>query len=252
MSDELEYVDMMRLTPAKYIYDRYHDIGHSYKKKPYGEYSEDYPMMEYTWSQDPIVIDWNPQWDWTLPDYDLELPEAETGGLETIIGTEYTATITGVPSTDTGIQAFIPAHPENLLWVLYNPDDALARRVFLIFDFSNHHDVTITSALLRLNGGNHTGSTGTVHAQQGTQELNMTASDFDKYTGPSFGSVEIPSSLASGQYVSLVLNASGLSYLNGISDGWAKFCIRMDGDINSGEDLEEAGFSSASLELTYV
>ena len=63
-----DYPDYMRIVPAQYIYSSNPNVPHSLYKKPYAEYSEDYPAMELTWNQYPIVFDWRPNWDWDFND----------------------------------------------------------------------------------------------------------------------------------------------------------------------------------------
>jgi len=253
----------MRIVPAQYVYQSNPNIPHSLYKKPYAEYSTDYQAMELTWNQDPIVIDWRPDWDYEIPDVyipDLTTEAGMGGALEKFIETEYTAVITRAGDADwdtahdasEGTDIDIPSHPENLFWVMSGGVEPTIRRVFLTFDLSAYASVIITSATLSIKGKNHTGNTGTVHAQEGTQELSMTVSDYDAFTGTSFGSVEIPGNLDYGGSVSIDFSSSGVDYLNKAKGGWGKICIRTENDFYDDSTGEETGFSSATLGLSYA
>jgi len=99
-----EYPDFMRIVPAQYVYKSNPNIPHSLYKKPYAEYSTDYQAMELTWNQDPVVINWRPDWDWLVPEIVLPEPEVEQQWFEPM--QSYLGCLVGSASSYSGTTAW--------------------------------------------------------------------------------------------------------------------------------------------------
>jgi len=188
-----DYPDYMRIVPAKYVYMSNPDYPHSLYKKPYAEYSEDYPAMELTWNQDPIVFDWRPDWDWTLPDYDIpdiEVPVPRTSTFhvpEDYIFSVRNGDIDWISCrvANEGYRWGAPLSEEGYMVDSgYIDGSYMITRTYAIYDLAPYSGV-ITSAQLRFHAGT-IGSFGTVCAYLAYDYLGDPGSIYDYDAFPSY------------------------------------------------------------------
>jgi len=225
-----DYPDYMRIVPAKYVYMSNPDYPHSLYKKPYAEYSEDYPAMELTWNQDPIVFDWRPDWDWD--DYQLPDSDVTPTGLYTCFTISpnnlYSVThsdygFLNAWDSSTGEDIADCANPEQgtiyIGFSIYYTDYCYISRGFMMYDLS-YYKGTVDSAVFNFHTPELPGLD-YVSIQQGEQGDNIDFGDYMAFSGLPFGITGVQPGDNE-----IILNKHGISYINSCMGGKAYLVLR--------------------------